>query len=383
MSERMLRLTPRWVFPILTLGFACSVLALVWLQKRGLDAEAPAERYAYLPPAPSGELPKLWQAPTFTFTDQRGAQVSLASLRGQPWIADFIFTECTNVCPMLTSRLVLLQRALRGVNARFVSFSVDPKHDTPAVLAEYARRWNAAEARWSLLSTDEKRLPDTMSGFRVTAEASGDPANPIVHSNVFMLVDADGFVRGVYASDDEQARARLIADVRTLAAAPPVPSPPDAASAVDASLYTSLGCGGCHADRRLAPPLMNLLGTERMLADGKKLVIDEAYLRRSILEPAADIVVDYANLMPSYARQLSEEQLTRLLRELGERRAAPVMSASAASAAVRLVEDPVCHMQVRTESDARKATHAGHDYYFCSDSCRTAFLGEPGKFAPR
>jgi hypothetical protein len=117
---------------------------------------------------------------------------------------------------MLTSRMVMLQRSLSGVDVRFVSFSVDPAHDTPDVLAAYADRWSEKETRWALLATTDASLADISSGFRVAAEKTNDEKNPILHSDLFFLVDADGFVRGVYPSDagERLARETLVGDPR-------------------------------------------------------------------------------------------------------------------------------------------------------------------------
>jgi hypothetical protein len=148
------------------------------------------------------------------------------------------------------------------------------------VLATYARTWNRVETRWSLLSTDLRGLSETLAGFRVTAERTHDPVSPIVHRSVFLLVDAEGWVRGVYDSNDDGARARLVTDARRLAGAVSLPAGQDAGAG---DLYTALGCGGCHSNPRLAPPLGGLSGAQVMLDDGTTVTADDAYLRRSIL----------------------------------------------------------------------------------------------------
>jgi cytochrome oxidase Cu insertion factor (SCO1/SenC/PrrC family) len=122
------------------LGCACVALAITMnnLRKQAVSEQsAPAEKYAYLPaPSSSTEaLPLLWNAPEFLLTDQRGKPVNKAALAGHVWIADFIFTKCTTVCPLITAKMALLQRQIADPSVRFVSFSVDPEHDTEAALA--------------------------------------------------------------------------------------------------------------------------------------------------------------------------------------------------------------------------------------------------------
>lgn len=350
-----------------------TALAALGVRKWGSPATPAAERYAYDPP-PAGELPQLWSLPAFSLVDHRGAELSRESLQGRPFIASFIFTQCTNVCPAITSRLVQIQRRLAGRDVRFVSFSVDPAHDTAPVLAEYARSWSPDETRWALVATDEKRLPELVAAFRVAAEKTSDPDNPIIHSSVFFLVDAQSSVRGVYASEDREAVDRLVADVERLAAVSagaPVDPPP--------ASYASLGCAGCHERSRLAPPLVDLRGAERALADGSRTVIDDAYLRRALIEPGHEIVEGYLPLMPSYREALTDAEVDGLVQELGERTSAAARVSPAAE--VALVTDPVCHMRVRAEPSAPHTSHAGHEVYFCSEMCRDAFVAAPGRFA--
>jgi protein SCO1/2 len=343
------------------------MLLLLWRHDH-LGPLDTAERYADIR-GDGGELPKLWRAPSFSFVDQHNQVVTLDAMRGEPFVADFVYTQCTSACPMLTSKMVLLQRSLGGVGVRFVSFSVDPAHDTPDALAAYARRWNEHEARWTLLSTGDKTLAAVTDGFRVVAKKTDDDTNPILHSSLFFLVDGEGFVRGVYPSDPTDAMTRIAADVRRLAM--PASSDAGPSSDLDKDLYTALGCAGCHDDPRLAPPLVNLVGAERMLASGAKVTIDDAYLRRSILDPGADVVMGYAPTMPSYRHPLDGAELDALVAELDRRTAA---AGAETQVIVPLVTDPVCKMKVRAEDASPHVTYDGAFVYFCSEMCRAAFM---------
>lgn len=349
-----------------------AMLALLWNTEHRRYEES-AEGFAYAR-RDAGDLPKLWQAPSFSLTDQHGHLVTQNSLRGEPFIADFIYTQCTSACPMLTSRMVMLQRSLAEVGVRFVSFSVDPAHDTPDVLAAYAARWSEKETRWVLLATTDESLADLSTGFRVATQKTDDPKSPILHSDVFILVDGDGYVRGVYPSDAGLAMERLAADARRLSSVAPVL---DASASLSKDFYSALGCGGCHDNPRLAPPLVNLLGAERMLEDGSRVTIDAAYLRRAILEPGADLVSGYAPLMPSYRHYLNDAQVEALVAELGARTA----DAGPGQANVAVVVDPVCRMKVRAVPEAPHMTFQGKEVYFCSDTCRDAFAKHPSRYS--
>jgi cytochrome oxidase Cu insertion factor (SCO1/SenC/PrrC family) len=165
-------------------------------------------------------LPVLGQVPDFTLTNRDGRTVRRADLAGAPWIADFVFTSCISSCPLLSARLARIDSSLpAGSGIRLVSFSVDPAHDTPDVLERYARSYGAS-GRWLFLTGDGEQV-QTLSrqGFKLALEAGGGSGTEaILHSTRFVLVDADGAIRGSYPALDPEALRQLAADVRALAA---------------------------------------------------------------------------------------------------------------------------------------------------------------------
>lgn len=169
----------------------------------------------------SPDLAVLGTVPEFQLTDQSGRSFGSANLRGRIWVADFVFTRCPTICPTLTRRMAELQaRTLRlGGAFHLVSFSVDPEHDTPDVLAEYAASYGAHGHRWAFLTgpLDSVR-PTVVDGFRIAMEQEGEVRTPesIIHGNHFVLVDASMRIRGYYDTEDEEAWARLIRDVTWL-----------------------------------------------------------------------------------------------------------------------------------------------------------------------
>jgi protein SCO1/2 len=341
---------------------------------------ASAESFAYRPPPSSDALPTLWKAPDFSFEDQTGKRRTLEDLGGKVWIADFVFTTCTTVCPLISAKRVLLQRRLLDPDLRFVSFSVDPGHDTPAVLADYARSWNPDERRWLLFSTDEKGLAATAAGMRVALERTGDAADPILHSRMFFLVDRVGQVRGVYDSNDDEALRRLTRDAEKLLGRSGASPAGLDAKATGEELFGALGCAACHDDPKLAPSLAGLAGRRVELEGGGAVSADAAYLEESIVAPGSKRVAGYLNLMPSYANELSPEQLRRLVEHV--QHLAPATDPPAPSAAAMAI-DPVCHMQVRATDEVPHVEHDGTTYYFCSEPCRDRFQKDPAKYTTR
>ncbi len=248
---------------------------------------------------------RAWRAPAFAFLDQHGRTVTGVTLRGRPWIADFIFTRCTSACPLLTARMVLLQRRLAASDLRFVSFSVDPEHDTPVTLQRYAQEWHGDDERWHLLATTPAPLEEVAAGLHAMAAQT-------MHSNRFVLVDGDGVVRGTYDGSDDGAMDRLARDAAALAR--PLVAPAREVAAHDgAALFARLGCAGCHGDGRVARPLAGLYSSRVTLDDGRTIVADDAYLRESIVDPLAKIVAGAPPSMPSYGRVLDGRSLDALV----------------------------------------------------------------------
>lgn len=418
---------------------AAGAVAL-WRTSSKIAQPADAERSAYT--AGRGPtLPELWDSPAFTLANERGSMTSEQELRGKVWIADFIFTTCTAVCPRITATMVRLQSRLLDPRLRFVSFSVDPEHDTVAALASYKKSWNAADTRWTLLRPTPAGLDHISQTMRVALEPSGDVKNPILHTSLFFLVDPAGKVRGVYNSSDDLAQQRLIDDVGTLLSTLPPsidPAPPTSEPGLDPNsgrgLYVQLGCRACHERADIAPSLIGLKGRAVMLAGGKQVTADRAYVETALLEPGRQMTEGYLELMPSYRTELEGDKLTKLVDYVldglaggpaavtsGETPAAaaapstsgsvprpssappssgtaassvppngaPASSPSSASGAIpaapspaALEVDPVCSMDVRVTAATPAVAHDGHTYHFCSESCRERFAKDPSKFLP-
>mgnify|MGYP000908860183 CR=1 FL=1 len=338
--------------------------AVLWRARSRTRAPQTAEDLAHLPKSPA--LAPLFDAPDWSFRAHTGEQVSAASLRGQPWVANFIFTTCRTVCPTLTAKLTRLTRLLDGVPARFVSFSVDPQHDTAEVLAAYAKQWNPDEPRWLLLETTEAGLAAVADGFHVTAQRADGGLDAVLHSQVFVLVDAQGVVRGIYDSDEPDDFRALQTAVRTLSGAAAAVAPPERSGE---TLFHELTCANCHERPELAPPLGGLLGRRREFDNGLTAVADEAYLRESILIPGLKRVRGYPLMMPSYAGQLRDDELQRLITYVAALAPSPEPSPE-----VPVEVDPVCHMKVRVVPDALQAPSAdGGIVYFCSNWCRQRY----------
>lgn len=156
--------------------------------------------------------------PDFSLIERSGKKVSLADLRGKIWIADFIYTHCTDTCPLQTADMAKLQdRWLKETEVELVSFSVDPEHDTPQVLSRYAGRFKADPKRWLFLTGHLSEIVRLVEdGFHLGVASASSHADVILHSPRFVLVDKQGQIRGYYNNSDPKAMQRLHQDLASL-----------------------------------------------------------------------------------------------------------------------------------------------------------------------
>jgi protein SCO1/2 len=214
---------------VLVLALAWLTAALIQTARNGRPAE--------------DVLPVQGEVGGFTLIGRDGAAMSAEELKGRVWIADFIFTRCASTCPAMTREMARLASDFaRHPDLRYVSFTVDPEHDSPQVLDRYAANHGAGES-WFFLTGPRDRIYDlARTRFHLGVEdveelaaaqdtpgsASGadGAAEPFIHSTRFVLVDRQGRIRGYYDSADPLKLRRLRTDVQSLLREPVEGAPP-------------------------------------------------------------------------------------------------------------------------------------------------------------
>ncbi len=167
------------------------------------------------PPLPIGPA-----VPEFALVERSGKPVTLADLRGRIWLADFIFTRCSGPCPELTARMYGLQLALADQpEVKLVTFTLDPKNDTPEVLGDYARRFHADPQRWWFLTGDDEETIHNLveKGLKQTVIPAKDD-RPIIHSEYIVIVDGEGRIRAAHSGMDPGAKPLILRDIAKLRA---------------------------------------------------------------------------------------------------------------------------------------------------------------------
>jgi len=158
-------------------------------------------------------LPEYGTVPGFQLTSQTGDVFDSRGLQGKIWVADFIFTTCMGPCPRMSAQMRQVGKRVQDLpDLRLVSFTVDPEHDTPEVLAAYSKRFQASPERWVFLTGPVETL--NMLSFDSFKLGRVDDKNE--HSTRFVLVDRRSRIRGYYATWESGVIQQLVDDIRLL-----------------------------------------------------------------------------------------------------------------------------------------------------------------------
>ena len=146
-------------------------------------------------------------------TDSQGHVFNSDSLAGKVWVADFIYTNCPGPCPRMTSQMHRLEQRVRGEpDVRLLSVSVDPQHDTPQVLNDFAHHFGGPSSQWIFLTGS----PAVVHLLAFETFHVGDVIGKMDHSTKFALVDKRGDIRGYYSTFDEDGMPSLLRDLSSL-----------------------------------------------------------------------------------------------------------------------------------------------------------------------
>lgn len=162
-------------------------------------------------------------APTFILTERSGQPLDATTLKGHPWIANFIFTRCAGPCPLMSSKMARLQRETLDIpDLKLLSISVDPLADTPEALRAYAEKYQASPDRWLFLTGGVAELYALIEkGFKLRTGPVPDltqvgPGDLIVHTTRFVLVDRAGQIRGYFESEEPDFHDKIMGALRSI-----------------------------------------------------------------------------------------------------------------------------------------------------------------------
>jgi protein SCO1 len=161
--------------------------------------------------------------PEISFINQLGDTVSWKDMEGKIVVADFFFTHCPTICPVMTVNMKKLQGGIKnsdkidnpgGDFVQFLSFSIDPERDSAAQLKKWADRFQIDPQSWWLLTGDRKKIYDfSINDLKLLAQDGGPVDSNFLHTDYFVLIDKNRNIRGYYHGLDSTALSQLSHDI--------------------------------------------------------------------------------------------------------------------------------------------------------------------------
>ncbi len=154
----------------------------------------------------------------FSLINQNGETITQDDYNDKIYVADFFFTRCQSICPVMTNNMAKIQEEFKEDNAiKFLSHSVTPVMDSIPVLREYADMKGVIDSKWNVTTGDKKHIYDLArkSYFAVLDEGDGGDQD-FIHTENFVLVDKKRQIRGYYDGTDDEEMKELIEDIKLL-----------------------------------------------------------------------------------------------------------------------------------------------------------------------
>jgi protein SCO1/2 len=154
--------------------------------------------------------------PDFEFVNQNGETITQKNFEGSIYISDFFFTSCPTICPKMSKNMLELAKAYQNNNrVKFLSHSIDTRHDSMPVLKRYAEKLNAPK-NWHFVTGNRDEIFDIAPEYLATADEDEHAPGGVVHSGHFILVDAKGRPRAFYDGTKEENLEKIKSDINSL-----------------------------------------------------------------------------------------------------------------------------------------------------------------------
>lgn len=156
--------------------------------------------------------------PEFTFTNQDNRTITAQDFKQKIYVADFFFTTCPTICPIMKKNMLKVYDVFKDhPDVRILSHSIDPEHDTPAVLKEYSDGLGVSNAMWQFVTGEKSKIYEIgQKHYLVTAGEDAKAPGGYIHGGQFVLVDKDKHIRGIYDGTTDTGTLDLIRDIRVL-----------------------------------------------------------------------------------------------------------------------------------------------------------------------
>jgi protein SCO1/2 len=156
----------------------------------------------------------------FQFVDQDSAVITNATFKDKIYVADFFFTSCRTICPIMKTQMLRVYEATKEMpDVLILSHTIDPEYDTVALLHDFADRLGVESKRWHFVTgVRDSIFKIAQTSYFTTAMTDATEPDGYIHSGAFMLVDKQGRIRGRYDGTKEEDVNRLIGDIKILRA---------------------------------------------------------------------------------------------------------------------------------------------------------------------
>ncbi|MDG1714016.1 SCO family protein [Lacinutrix sp.] len=206
------------------IGFSILSAIIVYIIYTVLNVEKPLPIYqpnnveTSLVDSTIQHVKKYHKIADFSLTNQNGKTITQNDYKDKIYVADFFFTTCQTICPIMTDHMRDIQKEILNDNdVMLLSHSVTPVIDSVAQLKKYATKKGVNDSKWNLVTGDKKQIYELArkSYLAVKTDGNGDQFD-MIHTENFMLIDKKHQIRGFYDGTDPKAISQLLEDIKKL-----------------------------------------------------------------------------------------------------------------------------------------------------------------------
>lgn len=194
-----------------------TTIAQITTPKKSLRIYQPAQVETQLVDTTLHYVKKYHTIADFSLINQNGKNVTQADYDDKIYVADFFFTTCQTICPIMTDHMVKIQEALqKDQQVLLLSHTVTPEIDSVAQLKKYAIEKGVNDDKWNLVTGDRKQIYDLARKSYLVAKDNPYEEFDLIHTENFVLVDTKKRIRGFYDGTDSEAIDQLLEDIEIL-----------------------------------------------------------------------------------------------------------------------------------------------------------------------
>ena len=187
------------------------------IPKKGLKIYQPADVSTELVDTTLQYVKKYHTIADFSLTNQNGETITQNTYKNKIYVADFFFTTCQTICPIMTGHMAEIQEKLKNDDeVMLLSHTVTPEIDSVVQLKKYALEKGVNDAKWNLVTGDKKQIYDLARKSYLAAKDVTFSENDLVHTENFVLVDKKKRIRGFYDGTDKESIEKLLNDIKIL-----------------------------------------------------------------------------------------------------------------------------------------------------------------------